>query len=118
MIKRIIRLLLPLFFAAASFTFYLLIYPSPPWSESFAGALLVFFTAMGSAGVLLFSESAQKTVFLFYFLISIAIPLALILFFDVFHTVQLKVLFGLMVFGLVWLKVFVAAHYRHERSKG
>lgn len=116
--KRIIRILFPLFFAAGVFFFYLLLYPSPVWSESFAGALLLFFTALGSGGVLLFSESPPKTVFLFYFSISIAIPFVLLLFFSVFHTLRLKILFGLMVTGLVWLKIFVAAHYKHERSKG
>lgn len=115
--KRIIRILFPLFFAAGVFFFYLFLYPSPVWSESFAGALLLFFTALGGGGVLLFSESPPKIVFLFYFSISIAIPFALVLFSNVFPTLRLKILLGVMVTGLVWLKIFVAAHYRHERGK-
>ncbi len=116
--KKIIRILLPLFFGVILLLFYLLLYPSPLGSDSFDAALLMFFTAVGSGGVIIFSESPPKGVFLFYFSISIAVPLVLMLFFNFFPTVQLKSLLALMVFGLVWLKIFVAAHFKHERRKG
>jgi len=116
--KKIIHYLLPLLFAVALFVFYIIIYPSPflVESENFATAILVFFTALGSGAVIIFSGQKNKFPLYFYLSVSIGCPLILLLFFNLFHTTQLKIIFGCQVVGLVWLKIFVSAHLKHHKN--
>ncbi len=117
--KKIIHYLVPLLFALFLFFFYIIIYPSPSplESENFATAILVFFTALGSGAVIIFSGQKNKFLLYFYLSVSIGCPLILLLFFNLFPTVQLKVIFGCQVVGLVWLKIFVSAHLKqHKKS--
>jgi hypothetical protein len=118
--KKIIHYFLPLIFALLLFLFYIIIYPltSPVDSENVSTALLVSFTGMGVCAVVIFSGQKNKRLFYCYFLVSIGFPLILLLFFNLFETVQLKILLGCHVIGLFWLKFFVSAYLKQRRSKG
>ncbi len=116
--KKIIHYFLPLLFALLLFLFYIIIYPStsPVESENFSTALLVFFTALGSCAVIIFSGQKNKFLLYFYISISIGFPLILLLFFNLFNTVQLKILFGCLVVGVFWLKLFVSAYLKQQKK--
>jgi hypothetical protein len=120
MMKKIIHYLVPLLFALSLFFFYIMIYPLPSpvelESENVATAILVFFTALGSGAVIILSGQKNKFPLYFYLSVSIGCPLLLLLFFNLFHTVQLKVIFGCQVIGIFWLKIFVSAHLKHQEK--
>lgn len=109
---------MPLLFALLLFFFYIIIYPSPSpvESENFATAVLVFFTGMGSCAAVIFSGQKNKLIFYCYFSVSIGFPLLLLLFFNFFNTVQLKVILGCLVIGLFWLKLFVSAYLKQQKK--
>lgn len=116
--KKIIHYFLPLLFALLLFLFYIIIYPStsPMESENLSTAILVFSTAMGSCAVIIFSGQKNKFPLYFYISISIGFPLILLLLFNFFHTVQLKVILGCQVVGIFWLKLFVSAYLKQQKK--
>lgn len=116
MIKKIIHISKPLFFGVVLFSCYLLIYPSRSGSDSFAAGTLLLFTALGGSAAIIFTKKQNRFLFYSYFFISIAFPLVLMFVLDFYPTVQLKVLLGVEVIGLVWLRLFTDAHLRHEKS--
>jgi hypothetical protein len=114
--KKIIHISKPLFFAVVLFVFYLLIYPSPRGSDSFAAGTLVLFTALGGSAAIIFTKKKNRFLFYSYFFISIAFPLVLLFFLNFYPTVQLKVILVVQLVGLIWLRVFTDAHLKHESS--
>lgn len=116
MLKKMIHISKPLFYAVVLFVFYLLIYPSHNGSDSFAAGTLVLFTALGGSAAIIFTKKKNRFLFYSYFFISIAFPLVLLLFLNFYPTIQLKVILGLQIVGLIWLRLFTDAHLRHERS--
>lgn len=116
MMKKIIHILKPLFFAVVLFSFYLLIYPSRSGSDNFAAGTLLLFTALGGSAAIIFTKKQNRFLFYSYFFISIAFPLALMFVLNFYPSIQLKILLGVEMIGLVWLRVFTGAHLKHEIS--
>lgn len=112
-----IKYFLPFPFAFFSFLFYIILFNPVVPSGDFITAILIFWSALGCAAIVLFSK--EKRPRFLYLYVSIAIifsiltPLVLKKFSDPWH----MVLVGLIVLGLTWLKFFVSGHLRHEEKK-
>lgn len=117
MMKKTMRALSPLLFAAAVFCFYILVYPSPVGSGEFAAAVILFFCVFGGTGIILFTGKGKKLTVNLYFLVSLAVPLALVLWVESFSTVQHRVIYAVNFAGMTFLKLFVAAHVKYERAQ-
>ncbi|HLP47780.1 MAG TPA: hypothetical protein VK469_17690 [Candidatus Kapabacteria bacterium] len=105
--KKILRKFYPVFFGLALFLLYIAIYSTPENSESFSTALSVFFAALGSSALILFHSRKEAFLFYLYPLISIVIPFLTMHFFNLFNTLEQKVIIGLQTAALIMLIVFI-----------
>jgi len=114
--KRIIYFL-PFFFALFSFLFYIVVYKPPVKSGDFVTALLVFFAALGSSGIIIFlKEECHGIVYLYASAAVIFLLLTLLVCKesrDPWH----MVLVGLIVLAFVYLKFFVSSHLKYEKRR-
>ena len=118
--KKLIKYLLPLFFALFAILFYIVIHNPAFGSEDFTTALLVFCAALGSAAIVLFTGGAQRFVLRFYVGVSLVFP-PLFLFVVKISKVNSPlhyIAFGLLVIGFIYLRLFVGAHRAQEGSGG
>ncbi len=106
---------LPIFFGLVLFLLHVIIFPSPLGSENFPTAVLLFFTGLGSAAVIIFPGDKNKLLLYFYFLVSIGFPFILLFFFDFFDTVEHKVLVLLNLVGVTMLKFFVSYYLKSQK---
>lgn len=102
----------PIFFGLVLFLLHIILFPSPMGSENFPTAVLLFFTGLGAAAVIIFPGRKNEFLLYFYFLVSIGFPFILLFSFNFFDTVEHKVLVGLNLVGVVLLKFFVSYHMK------
>lgn len=106
--KKRIYSFLPIFFGLVLFLLHMILFSSPLGSENFPTAVLLFFTGLGSAAVIILPGDKNKFLLYFYFLVSIGFPFILLFFFNFFDSVEHKVLVGLNLVGVTLLKFFVS----------
>lgn len=117
--KKVLKYLLPLFIALFSFLFYIFLYNPPVKSEDFTTALLVFFTVLGAAAIIIFHTKENRVLLILYASVSILLPAILLFFVNItkvnrpLHPITL----GITIVGFISGKLFIDAHHRRKKQE-
>lgn len=116
---KILRHIRPILLGLGSMLFFYLYYgfTIDIHSEDFVTALMVFFSAVGWCGMVLYSQENKPSMLFLYSFLANAGPVVMYFFFPGFHRLWHTIAFGVFLIAFVGLRFFTVAHVRYEKKK-
>ncbi len=106
---------MPIFFGLICFGVYILLYHPPFPSSDFITALFVFGAGVASSSMIILGKEKKRLVYYSYSVIVVIAFIAVLIVFDTPLRLYHIILFGLIVFALVFNHFFVGAYYRYHK---